>query len=937
MLIRFPRFLLISALLASGSLAQAQAQSQEQAQTPKPDLQLASRIPPGFESIIAGQTQLIELHLLGRKLGLYSGFVTPDSVTFSDPQDILAMLPLAPQLSGQDRAVLLERLRQPLKRNNQLSCSHQKLSSDGCGYLVSDALDIIYSEDEGRADLFLKTEWLSTQSSTDAALLSPTAGSQRALLQRQSINAATTSGYRSVAADAAAVMGVSDNSFIAADYRLLYNASEPGQLPQGVDSRSTVDLGDLYYRYDIERRYYTQFGRMSQRNLSEPSGGSFGFRSLPIGRMLGVRFGTTRAYQNNQGSSRRTPITVQLIRPARIDAYRGNQLLGTAYFNAGIHNMDTSSFPPGSYVVSLRIIEDGRLVRSEQLPFSRLDAGAGNPGEVQWFLQAGQREQLDAYSSRGTALLGGISSALTERTSVTLGLAHQQQNAYAELRLDHQFPAADGVLNTSVTLAGGSDGSWSNAQEIYWSGLFTASIYRNSARVPRSNSQATSGDGSLDSVGRNDTLTASLAKSFDAWTVSAAYTRLNSETSYAAQLLAESGFGSALEPAAAANTLPAQQWQQRSQSSGILLALNRAFKLGRVDVNSTLSLYQRRSDGRADHGAFVSFTFSQSAPSRNNRIDFDVSSSAGISMEKNATGTATRLSGTQSITRNGALHEEYGASVDVVSRESLDLSLYSRLQGKLGDVYANLSDHVDAATHRHTPSFSASYSSTIGVTDKGLLLGGDLGSSTHLAAILVSAKGGDEDSDQALARVRGYSGADYRLSAGDSILLPTVAFQAVTTEVSDPDARHAGGIASVKSGAGVRDWFVLPGHIGVHEVNAIVTYTYLGQLLVQGSADTEQLAGGTILDAVVPDINQDGSFVSDFHFKPSVLNVLKDRQLYQCQLPAVASGDGALRNVGSVACTPSRISSLPKPLLSDQRVLRLLNAQGLAIDLIALH
>ena len=185
--------------------------------------------------------------------------------------------------------------------------------------------------------------------------------------------------------------------------------------------------------------------------------------------------------------------------------------------------------------------------------------------------------------------------------------------------------------------------------------------------------------------------------------------------------------------------------------------------------------------------------------------------------------------------------------------------------------------------------------------------------------------------------MRGYSGADYRLSAGDSILLPTVAFQAVTTEVSDPDARHAGGIASVKSGAGVRDWFVLPGHIGVHEVNAIVTYTYLGQLLVQGSADTEQLAGGTILDAVVPDINQDGSFVSDFHFKPSVLNVLKDRQLYQCQLPAVASGDGALRNVGSVACTPSRISSLPKPLLSDQRVLRLLNAQGLAIDLIALH
>ena len=304
MSIRLRRFLLPMTLLTPGLLPLAQGAGLSA------DLQLASRVPPGFESIIAGQTQLIEVHLLGRKLGLYSGLVTPDSVTFADPQDILAILPLSQQLSGQDRAVLLERLRQPLKRNNQLSCPHKKLSTDGCGYLSSDALDIIYSETEGRADLFLKKEWLANQQSPDATLMTPTDGTERAFLQRQSINAASADGTRSMAADAAAVLGVSENSFMAADYRILYNSSQQGQTSQ---SQTTLDVGDLYYRYDLDRRYYSQFGRMSQRNLSEPSGGSFGFRNLPVDRMVGLRFGTTRAYLSNQGNSRRTPITVARI------------------------------------------------------------------------------------------------------------------------------------------------------------------------------------------------------------------------------------------------------------------------------------------------------------------------------------------------------------------------------------------------------------------------------------------------------------------------------------------------------------------------------------------------------------------------------------------------------------------------------------------------
>lgn len=925
MRIRLPLSIQALALVLLGLAQQAQADSL------KVDLPRTGSVPPGFESMIAGQTQLIELHLLGRKLGLYSGFVTPDSVTFADPQDIVEALPLAP-LSEQDRANLLERLRLPLKRNNQLACSNQILSSDGCGYLSSDALDIIYSEAEGRADLFLKNAWLNHQQSTNAVLVTPTQGTERAFLQRQSMTAATSSGYRSIAADASAALGVSDNSFFATDYRILYNASQYGQSQR---QQTNLDVGDLYYRYDLERRYYTQFGRISARNLSEPSGGSFGFRSLPIGRMHGVRVGTTRAYLNNKAGARRTPVMVQLTRPARVDAYRGAQLLSTAYFNAGMHSVDTAGFPPGSYMVSLRIIEDGRYVRSEQQPFSRVDSGAGKPGDVQWFMQAGKRDETDGSAARGMAVLGGVGMALTERSSLTVGLAHQNKAAYGEVRLDHQYPTDQGVLSTSATLFGGTDGSRSNAQEIYWSGPFMASIYRTSSRTNARTSSpiATRSANNHSGVANAESLTASLSKSIARWTVTGAYTRINSDTSYAAQLLADSGYGSERPMNLAPNMLPARQWRQRSQTTGMQLSLNRVFNIAGLDVNTSLSLYQRRTDGASDRGAFLSFTFAHAAPSRNNRIDFDANTSAGVSMEKMASGSAARLNGSQTFTRNGTMHQEFGVNIDVAAKESLDLNLYARLQGKLGDAYASVAHHYDVASNHHTPSFSGTYSSTVAVTRSGVMLGGDTGGTAPMAGILVSARGDDNASDQALARVRGYSGIDYRLNAGDHILLPAAAFHAVTTEVSDPDARHGGGIASVKSGAGVRDWFVLPGHIGVHEVSSIVTYTYLGQLHIASNTDdagNRQLAGGTILDAIVPDINDDGSFVSDFHFTPSVLNVLKGRQLYQCHLPQTEPSESSVRNVGSIECAPALVGSLPKPLLSDQRVLRLLSKNGVA-------
>lgn len=129
--------------------------------------------------------------------------------------------------------------------------------------------------------------------------------------------------------------------------------------------------------------------------------GQFGFGLLPLDRFDGVRAGTTQAYRDASADVGAAPLTVLLARQARVDAYDGERLLQTFYLPAGVTDLDTRQFPPGSYDVTLRIHEDGRLLRSETLPFSRTREW-GEPG-LQWFVQGGAAARATSARPPATA------------------------------------------------------------------------------------------------------------------------------------------------------------------------------------------------------------------------------------------------------------------------------------------------------------------------------------------------------------------------------------------------------------------------------------------------------------------------------------------------------------------------------------------------------
>lgn len=337
-----------------------------------------TKIPAGFEVIAQGQQEYIEVYFSGKNLGKYYAMVNLDTVTFLDPASLYNKLEL--DVDDQKIAhIVKEKLSQPLARHGELACGYVRTDS-GCGFLNTDTLEIIYNDEESSATLFINPQW---NSAFDAKslYLNPEKNTVNAFIHQQDINVLAQDDYQSLSIQGNGALGITENSYIGAHWN--FNGYDADDV-----SDSNADVSDLYYRYDFLRRYYVQAGRMDNRTLFNAQGGNFTFNFLPLGAIDGMRIGSTLSYLNQAQSQQGTPVMVLLSRNSRVDAYRNEQLLGSFYLNSGSQFIDTSSFPPGSYSVALKVYENNQLTRTELVPFTK--TGGLTDGNAQWFLQAGK-------------------------------------------------------------------------------------------------------------------------------------------------------------------------------------------------------------------------------------------------------------------------------------------------------------------------------------------------------------------------------------------------------------------------------------------------------------------------------------------------------------------------------------------------------------------
>ncbi|VVE04905.1 TcfC E-set like domain-containing protein [Pandoraea commovens] len=901
------------------------------------------QVPAGFEDIALGQVEHLEVRLLGQSLGLFPVFVRPDDVRLETPEALAQTIDERMSITRGDTAAvslasLVEALARPMPRNGHLACDDMS-SGTGCRFLETESAGVILDESQGTLELFLSRAWLPAKSAHGPEFHANTPGSENALIHSQIVNAATTDRYRNLTVMGNGALGISPASYAGFSWSLVHssynrrhsdaNAIPATSAPSSGGTQATLD--SLYYRHDLGPRYYVQSGRMDQRNLSSAQGGSFGFTLLPVSRFDGARIGTSQAYVNESAASLGSPLTVLLTREARVDAYRGHELLGSAYFAAGVQPFDTRYFPEGSYLVSLRIFEGDTLVRTETVPYSKVGGGASAKG-TQWFVQAGRVVDRLGYASdtaqqregererQRFTFQSGIRAAFGPGFTFTSGLVWLQSSLYNESQIGWQREFALGRLTTTAALLSGSDGARGNTQSISFSNGLGVSLYRYQMRDAACRGSAAAAGAVGANFGCYDVLNASVSAPLGKWQAVAAYSESQS-------------FG---QPRQWAGDGLEDPWLGADRAAGgvsrtLQTALSRSFRWDKLLINARVGGYHRRQAGmeRRETGGFVSVSLSAHRPAAAGQ-SLSTYASAGADVRTGGggeRGASTDYHGTYSLVWEDASRRELMLSLNANEQGAGNAILRGAIDGRYGDAHAAVSRSLLRAGGAEggggggQSSFVGGYASSFAVSRDGFRVGPAMlaGEPPAGVALVVDALDEDDPTGAAAATLQ-VGGRSLPVDFGASALSPVSGYRALKGEISEAHEGEIDHSVALVRGAGQYDYFLTPGRLKVHRVAAGRIYTYVGRAV---GPDGLSMENARVLSVVAPPLDAQGTFLVESAQRLKHLYLLDGAQPMRCELNVTERQD-VIHLTGVTQCDHVAQQAIPESLRAQLRVQRLL-------------
>lgn len=871
----------------------------------------ARGVPPGFEDLVEGQTEQLDIQLFGRSAGLSPVRVTLEHVQLEAPGQVLQSL----DLSAEAQAVLLPALSQPMPRNSHLACRFGGATA-GCGYLDPPedpaAVRALYDEGEGAVRLFVARQWIPGEPAAER-FHTVSANAENAFLHQQVINVSGSRDYQALSARGTGVLGLFDRGHAFAEWN--FNQ----QRYRSRSSDSAFQFDNVYYRHDLGQAHYLQAGRMDRRNLSSPQGGTFSFSMLPLDRFQGVRVGTTQAYVDADAAVQATPLTVLLARDSRVDAYDGTRLLQTSYLQAGINQIDTRTFPFGNYNVTLRIYEDGVLVRTEDAPFDK--GGDWTNSQWQWFVQGGRRNERrsDRFDGERVAV-AGMRVPLGRDVAMVAGAADLGGFRYGELRVDLRRLYTTQELRASFGGMRGDDGSTGQQHQLSYRRTASWNIYRQRMRGKACQFEADA----RDQLGCINSLSASMALPVAGGSAHVGFTRR--QTWRAGRTLP----GLEDDPLAGLDPLlpPPAPWQPRREpqlSRTWQASFNRSRRWQDFNVSTRVGVWQQRStdslrgSDQRDRGIYFNLSLTRllrgTAGSGQRRYSVDVR------QPQHQRPDVTYSIGQSLRQELDAQYREVSAELRGNNSNRYSATLSGQLQNSLGQSGATLAHYQQRG--RSETAYSGMHSSGFALGKRGFYWSGSNGADAGLA---VQVAGSDDIDLRGVAAELQVGGLRrQRLQIGERRLLPLQAYQSQRAEVQDASTLDSIAAIRVSGVGGARPMFLTPGKLMRMPVPIEVTYTFIGSAKDAGGAP---LGGARILNAPVPGTSANGSFVADFPRRETTLYLLQDDRLLHCPLQ-VRERRQVVLLVGAVHCEPLAVAQLPPEIRQQARVTRLLQERAL--------
>lgn len=848
-------------------------------------LQAETQVPPGFEELLLGQEEKADIQLLGQSLGLFDVEVKPDTVQILQPEKITDRLIAQEQLKPEFRQAFSHALAQPLARNGHLICySGHEL----CGNIKSDSVAAIFDDNSNAIELFINADWLVFTPKVQRYYQA--AESRNALIHQQIFNWAVDKSNSNLSARGTGALGVGATRYIAGNWEAIFSRT-----PQS--HQMLTEVQDLYLRQDLGKDHYVQAGRMDQTALSGPLGGSFNFSLLPLPLFNGLRAGTTQAWRkSSEEQDNATPIMLLLNHNARVDVYRGNQLLSSQYFNAGLQTLNTTTFPGGSYSLQLKVYENDTLVRTEQSAFSKT-SGSVNADSVEWFVQGGQldRKWQPGLTGSQPGWQSGVRFSLLPSTQLTSGLSSLGGRYFNETRLDWQTAFRSSTLNASGAWLTGSGGVRGNAQQLTLNNGVSWSVYRQQQQGADCRRQQSV-------AGCGESLSASVSTQLAGWTAALGYTHSKQQSaSYALQ--------SDLPRLPDRSRHYTNSTQQASQFS-----LARSTVWGNLSLSGHAGVFHRRQQQSRDQGVFIGLSLGHiarppSSPLRNSQTNVQADYRSSRYYGNQQSWSVSHVESAQN-TR----FQEARMGVSGNQRGDVSAQLGGRVDGRYGNVNATLS-HSQQRQSPVQQSFTGSYDSTWVTTGQDFWLSA-AGNGMPSGAALVEVTGAADSLSGPAVQLTG-TGRTVALSMGDSTALPLAGWQESSTDIQEAVESGNHQFASLGQGAGQKNYFVLPGHLVSQQVRASVSYTLVGRVMFNG----EPLSAGQALNAGSALIDEQGGFMLESSAPLENLYVSHRARVFTCPLGEMKKQE-SIYVAGEIRCQAIEPDALPAALQQQQRAQR---------------
>ncbi len=294
--------------------------------------------PPGFEdaNLNTVQTNYISVYYAGNFLGNVMGSYDLNTVKLQNIADLVAKIP-----GITDQKAVVAALSGALPDNASHLCPDSTDSTEPyCSIIAPQIAGVIFDADNYRATIFVNPRYLNVaQVGGGGVATLPDSTSGLSYFSNNSLALSVSSGTNQYSLNNLSVVGAGDNAL-----NITSNLTQTNLDAQSTQSAASTTA------YTLQTVDVTRFsqGKYYQLGMFTPLTGGF-IGSPPV---LGL---SMQNYGILPSQAQGNPVEVFLPLPSQVSVYKNGYLISSQSFDAGKHLLDTSTFPNGSYDITLKI------------------------------------------------------------------------------------------------------------------------------------------------------------------------------------------------------------------------------------------------------------------------------------------------------------------------------------------------------------------------------------------------------------------------------------------------------------------------------------------------------------------------------------------------------------------------------------------------------